>query len=142
MSRTRGPLTSLDRALRESSLMILVVTLALTACVTQEGRFQRAEERWRAELERVYPAGSRWEGVPGPSKFDRWGVADPAPDGFAERALRHCRLTPPAAAVACWYGWVPRAGWGSSAGAVGMYMDYVFVDEHERVVRAYRRFLD
>ena len=63
------------------------------------------------------------------------------PDGFAAFALERARSQHDGV-VFCRYGWVPRLTRGSSLGAAGIFIDYVFLDSEERVLVAFRRFID
>lgn len=71
-----------------------------------------------------------------------WDLRNPAPDSFAARAKEQALVNSSDQPVVCRYGMTLRETWGSSFGAYGLYLDYVFLDREHRVVTAYRRFLD
>lgn len=115
---------------------------ALTSCATPETYFASQEEQHRQELLARYPSGSAWrEPKDKLGTFKLWQLAPPAPDGFAELALARAR-TQKFDLRSCWWGHVARLTLGSSFGAMGIWVDYVFLDSGDRVVVAYRRFLD
>lgn len=130
------------RVRRLSRSLVIGVVLTLVSCATPESRFAAQEEQYRQELRSLYRPGSQWR-EPGNKlgSFELWQLAAPAPDGFAELALAHARAQSDDLR-GCWLGFVARETLGSSFGAVGAFRDYVFVDSHDRVVVAYRRFID
>lgn len=122
--------------------LLLAFTAVTSACVSAESAFLRSEADHRDELARRYPTGTRWgEPADWMSVFARWDLSDQAPDWFAQLALgtvQRRRLP----AVACVYGFVPRWGSASLFGPAGAWCDYVFLDAEDRIVVAFRRFVD
>lgn len=127
---------------RASALLLVCMSLA-TACVSPETRFRRSEESYRDTMAARYLAGSTWvEPDDKVGTFTRWNLTEPAPDGFAARALEEARRRHGDVVTACEYGAVLRTSLGSSFGAFGLFVDYVFLDADERVLVAYRCWLD
>ena len=114
----------------------------LSSCATQQSRFAAQEEHYHQEMLTRYRPGSRWlEPQDRLRGFSVWDLTSPAPGGFAELALAQAR-THSGDLRSCRWGWVARQTHGSSFGAMGIFVDYVFLDSEERVVIAFRRFLD
>ena len=111
------------------------------SCRTPETRFTSQEELHR-DLVARYPPGSTWrEPQDKLGTFELWQIGEPAPDAFAEIALARSR-TESEDVRGCWWGFVARQTLGTSFGAMGSFVDYVFVDSGDRVIVAYRRFFD
>ena len=108
-----------------------------------EERFDALQASSREELTSLYPVGARFE--PDANRFfrafERWDLDAAPPSQFADFLLARVR-TSHNAAVACWYGEIPRLTAGSSVGAFGIWADYVFVDDDRRVLVAWRQFVD
>ncbi len=125
---------------RRIAVWFLVVA---AACTTSAERFRRSEIDNRAELAARYPAGQLWalpEGSLG--AWERWSLSEPAPSGFAELALAAARVKLPQAPSHCWHGLVDRFAGASIPGGIGCWCDIVFVDADDRVLVAYRCFID
>jgi hypothetical protein len=123
--------------------LLIVVVCTLNSCRSPESRFASMEEMYRDDMVAWYPPGSDWCGPRDKwfGEFTCWQLDDPAPDLFAKLSLAHARARS-SDLRSCWWGRVPRITLGSSFGAMGLYVDYVFLDSADRVVVAYRRFLD
>ena len=114
----------------------------LSACRTPIDWFDDQEWGYRAHLAARYPKGSQWcepQDKLGP--FATWTTDSPSPDRCSARALEralelgyrpsYCRL-----------GAVARTSPGTSLGATGIFHDYVFHDGQDRILVAFRRFVD
>jgi hypothetical protein len=98
--------------------------------------------QYRDQVLARYPPGQPWrEPTDKLRSFERWLLGSPAPDGFAEEALARAR-TQSNHLRTCWWGFVARQTIGFSLGALGSFVDYVFLDSDDRVVVAYRRLRD
>jgi hypothetical protein len=130
--------------LRPSVALAIACFSMGVACRTADQRIVDLEERYRAELIERYPPGSVWrEPTDALRTFQSWAVTEPAPDGFAERALRHARARHEGV-TRCTFGWVPRPTLGHSTGMVffGAFGDFVFLDAEDRVLVTFRRWVD
>lgn len=88
-----------------------------------------------------YPPGASVEQLPCVG-FDRWDLSSPAPDRFAELGLAEARGGDGMTPTSCMSAEVPRRGPASSLGAFGLWQDYVFLDSRDRVLIAFRRWVD
>ena len=120
----------------------ILIVCAAVACSTASDRFSAQESAYRSPLSERYPPGSRWtEPRDAFSSFANWTLTEPAPDPFAALALARAG-SQHGNVVRCRYGEVPRLTRGSSLGAMGIFTDYVFLDGEDRVLVAFRCFID
>ncbi|MFT4514929.1 MAG: hypothetical protein ACI89X_003571 [Planctomycetota bacterium] len=75
-------------------------------------------------------------------KFDRCDLTSQAPDRFAEFGLEHAYATSHATPASCGFGEVLRPGPASCLGAFEGWQDYVFLDAQDRVLVAFRAWVD
>ena len=116
------------------------LVLAL-GCVSTESAFEASKQAYGGELALRYPTGVLIEQLPCAS-FDRWDLSSPPPDRFAELGLADARGDSGVSPASCVFGEVLRPGPASSLGAFGFWQDYVFLDSHDRVLVAFRRWVD
>ena len=122
--------------------MFLGMLGLLSACRTPTEWFDDQEVGYRDHLAARYPKGSQWcepQDKLGP--FATWTTDSPSPDRFSERALERA-VELGYRPSSCRLGAVARTSLGTSFGAIGIFHDYVFLDGHDRILVAFRRFVD
>jgi hypothetical protein len=135
-------------ASRRAALAWLALGLAAWAgCLADQGRLLGIEGRDRETLDALYPKGTpRSEiraRVKSPLVFSTYpcDARDRDRDVFLGQAIDEFREEHPGEFPDCDIVRVARTGWGTIIGAVGLYQDYVFYDEHDHVLTSYRTFL-
>jgi hypothetical protein len=122
--------------------MLLGILGLLSACRTPIDWFDGQELGYRAHLAARYPKGSQWcepQDKLGP--FATWTTDSPSPDRFSARALERA-LELGYRPSSCRLGAVARTSPGRSLGAIGILHDYVCLDGQDRILVAFRRFVD
>lgn len=125
-----------------AQVLCLGVLGLLSACRAPTEWFDDQEVGYRDHLAARYPHGSQWcepQDELGP--FAIWRTDDPSPDWFSARALERA-LELGHRPSSCRLGAVARTSLGTSFGAVGICHDYVFLDGQDRILVAFRRFVD
>ena len=120
---------------------LAIPLLLAAACVSVESAFESSNQAYASELALRYPVGTALEHVPC-AGFERWNLSMPVPDRFAELGLAKAKEASGAKPASCVFGEVLRLGPTSSLGAFGMWQDYVFLDSRDRVLVAFRRWVD
>lgn len=130
----------------------LVVSFAASSCTTGLDRFERLQRDAHPELTKLYPPGQPYWTTEYQGSVDRWNLDEDPPSRFAS-FLRERVSQSHESAVGCWIAEVPRwpktpkcRNWSrytpSLHDPIGLWIDYVFVDSEERILAAYRRFID